>query len=368
MALKEFQETYYPNGPSNVCLQGRRRYEFNERIYKTQSSEIYKAYDYVGQKMVAIKQIAPFDRSDFMFAVERVIYETQVQQSLGKKTPSVPGVRDFFVRQKEGNNVACIVMDVLKANNLFQTYYYNSNGVKVMGTAEILDFALQVLQVLGDMKKAGVLHGDIKPGNIAYSKDEGLKVFDFGLSKDLDDKGEFSPLNGCLYQSMFYRCPAAIIKSPMSSESDMWSLGCILFELFTSELLFYLSNDGRHDDMNTQYELFDLITRTLRQMPPQSTINKSNEWQHFLKPTRLNADGSKEVGLRYKVERGEEPETIRERMLSAIRNKQESTGGIERKITDEEEMLICVVEKLVSYDKPTTEQMMKYIAGTENAL
>jgi serine/threonine protein kinase len=364
MALKEFQETYYTNGSSNVCLQGRRRYEFKEQIFKTQCCEIHKAYDYVNQQMIAIKQISPFDRRDVMFAVRSVINETKFQQRVGQKTSSVLGVRDFFVRQIEGYNAACIVMDLLPSNDLFDTYYPNSKDRKVMGAAGILDFAFKALELLGDMKKEGVLHCDIKPRNIAYSRDDGLKVFDFGLSKDLDANGEFHPKKEGLYQTMNYRCPAAIIKSPMSSDSDMWSLGCVLFELFTHKNLFYFSDYGKKDDMHTQYELFDLITRTLRKMPPEPTLPKAKLWFSFIDPCVIckNGEIKLEFKLKVKINRINEPKTIRERMLNAMQLKRKSTGGRKRKITDEdaEEKLIRLVERLVSYDIPSIEDAMLF--------
>jgi serine/threonine protein kinase len=351
--LQEHLDTYCYERTSEITLHGLNRYDIKEIIGIGGFSIVCKAYDKATQQLVAIKKSK--DISDRI--ISKTKEEMEVQQKLSKIIPSVLGVKDCFQIAEGDSKGTYLVMDLLKCPDLYRMYIKPSVKVKNITAIDVLDLSLQMLWTIKIMEEKGILHCDLKPENIAYSEDGDLKLIDFGNKKILDDEGEFKP-DGNLHQTRYFRCPAVFLGYPMSIESDLWSLGCVLFELFTKEVLFLSNNFGDEDTWDAHVDHFDLITRTLRQMPPQATISKSNKWQFLLKPTRLNADGSKEVDLRFKVDREKEPQTIRERMLRAISRRNASA---KRQVTNEEKTLIRLIERLVSYDIPSIEDIMKLI-------
>ena len=103
----------------------------------------------------------------------------------------------------------------------------------------IRSYAQQILKALIFLEDRDIIHCDLKPENILLSDESGLnlKVVDFG--------------SGCLtseqvytyVQSRFYRAPEVILRVPYTPKVDIWSLGCILAELYTGEPLFPGNNE-----------------------------------------------------------------------------------------------------------------------------
>ena len=84
------------------------------------------------------------------------------------------------------------------------------------------------------MKNKGVIHCDLKLENICFtdSKCKNIRIIDFGAGCDCYD-------NGFTYvQSRYYRAPETILGIPYDHQIDMWSVGCILFEMATGSVLF----------------------------------------------------------------------------------------------------------------------------------
>jgi len=95
-------------------------------------------------------------------------------------------------------------------------------------------FAKQLFTALRHLKKLKILHGDIKPDNILVNEDmTGVKICDFGSAGFLD-KCEITPY----LVSRFYRPPEIMLGMVYDELVDMWSLGCVLYELYTGKILF----------------------------------------------------------------------------------------------------------------------------------
>jgi serine/threonine protein kinase len=123
------------------------------------------------------------------------------------------------------------------------------------------------------LEERDIIHCDLKPENILICDQEckKIKIVDFGVSTKIEEQ---------IYtyvQSRFYRAPEVILRIPYTTKVDMWSLGCILAELFTGEPLF---------PANSEQELFEYIME-LKGCPPQSMIIKSRKALDY-----FDADGS----------------------------------------------------------------------------
>ena len=124
-------------------------------------------------------------------------------------------------------------------------------------------FSKQILTALEFLQERNIIHCDLKPENILLCDEAAskLKVADFG--------------SGCLaseqvytyVQSRFYRSPEVILRVPYSSKVDIWSLGCILAELYTGEPLF----PGQNEQEQLEYQM------ELKGIPSDNLIDESRK-------------------------------------------------------------------------------------------
>ena len=138
---------------------------------------------------------------------------------------------------------------------LYQQYKFSrSKSKKVFTKKQIRTIAKQMCQGLKFMKRKGVIHCDLKPENILWtdSKCRSIALIDFGAGCE-------SYENGFTYvQSRYYRAPETILGIPYDHQIDMWSAGCVLYELASGRVLF-----PGHDE-NEMLEYFHI---TIGQMP-----------------------------------------------------------------------------------------------------
>jgi len=95
-------------------------------------------------------------------------------------------------------------------------------------------FVLHISKGLQILKQKNIIHCDLKPGNILYdAKSDLFKICDFGISC-FDDKKKHYPV-----QTMYYRAPEVIVRKPYSFSIDIWSFGCIIYEILYHQILFH---------------------------------------------------------------------------------------------------------------------------------
>ena len=169
-------------------------------------------------------------------------------------------MRDFVVFRKH----LCITFELLSMN-LYE--FLKGNDFQGVSMGLIRRFAIQLLQGLKYIRRHKIIHCDLKPENILLKtpNKSGIKIIDFGSSCFLDER---------IYtyiQSRFYRAPEIILGIPYTSAIDMWSLGCILAELFAGFPIF----PGESEN-----EQISLIIEMLG-MPPQAVLDISTRKKHF---------------------------------------------------------------------------------------
>jgi serine/threonine protein kinase len=111
-------------------------------------------------------------------------------------------------------------------------------------TEEVIDIALQVAAALQAAHAAGIVHRDIKPGNIIVGANGQVKVLDFGLARRfmMPDTGELilggSTIPGRPMGTANYMAPERILQLPLDPRSDLFSLGVVIYEMATGRLPF----------------------------------------------------------------------------------------------------------------------------------
>jgi serine/threonine-protein kinase len=115
---------------------------------------------------------------------------------------------------------------------------------KTLATGEVVSIALQITSALEAAHAAGIVHRDIKPGNIVVSDSGQVKVLDFGLARRfiLPDTGEIllhgSTIPGRPLGTANYMAPERILQLPLDPRSDLFSLGVVIYEMATGRLPF----------------------------------------------------------------------------------------------------------------------------------
>ena len=103
----------------------------------------------------------------------------------------------------------------------------NKNKSPIFSAEQLRRISFQMLEGLKYMKNRGVIHCDMKPENILFTDQsyQAIKIIDFGASCEDCKKGFF------YVQSRYYRAPEILLGNTYDHAADMWSLGCIMFEL-----------------------------------------------------------------------------------------------------------------------------------------
>jgi serine/threonine protein kinase len=194
---------------------------------------VYEAEDLRLARTVALK-LLPAELSGDPEATRRL--QREAQTIAGLSHPNICTVYEI----DEHDGAAFIAMERVEGSNLKQ---YMAR--RELTTPEVVDIALQVTQALEAAHTAGIVHRDIKPGNIVVSSTGQVKVLDFGLARRFikpDDTGEVafggSTIIGRPLGTANYMAPERIQQLPPDPRSDLFSLGVVIYEMATGRLPF----------------------------------------------------------------------------------------------------------------------------------
>ncbi|XP_047328666.1 dual specificity protein kinase YAK1 homolog isoform X2 [Impatiens glandulifera] len=172
-------------------------------------------------------------------------------------------IYDYFVFQRH----LCIVFELLESN-LYELVKLNQFRGLSLNVVQL--FSKQILRGLSLMKDAGIIHCDLKPENILLcsSKPAQIKIIDFG-SACTENRTVYSYI-----QSRYYRSPEVLLGYQYSTAIDMWSLGCIVAELFLGLPLFPGASE---------YDLLKRMIKILGGHPPDYVLKDAKNTNKFFK-------------------------------------------------------------------------------------
>ncbi|XP_017328886.2 dual specificity tyrosine-phosphorylation-regulated kinase 4 isoform X1 [Ictalurus punctatus] len=202
------------------------RYEVLEVIGKGSFGQVLKCLDHKTNEMVAIKIIRNKKRFHQQALVELKILDA-LRRRDRDNCHNVIHMKEYFYFR----NHLCISFELLGAN-LYELI--KKNNFQGFSLSLIRRFAHSLLKCLQMLHREKIIHCDLKPENILLSQrgQGNIKVVDFG-SSCYEQQRVYTYI-----QSRFYRSPEVILGHPYSMAIDMWSLGCILAELYTGYPLF----------------------------------------------------------------------------------------------------------------------------------
>ena len=123
-----------------------------------------------------------------------------------------------------------IVMEYCAGGDLEQFIKFHNDTQSFFPESTIKDWVAQLASALSHVHKLRIIHRDIKPSNIFITYDGRLKLGDFGVSKILEHTNDAA---STLIGTPLYMSPEACNNEPYTYKSDIWSLGCVLYEILT---------------------------------------------------------------------------------------------------------------------------------------
>lgn len=192
---------------------------------------VYLAHDSRLDRFVAIKTIPP-EGKDSPLVWKRWKREAQLLGSLNH-----PNIAAIYEQLEEPAGMSYLVLEYVPGQTLSDLI-----SSRRLDLEQVLSIALQVANAVAAAHEKGVIHRDLKPGNIKITPEDNVKVLDFGLAKALGDEGLDEPSTttepGKVIGTPAYMSPEQARGKPTDKRSDIWSFGCILFEMLTGELPF----------------------------------------------------------------------------------------------------------------------------------
>ena len=201
------------------------RYELHRRLGRGGMAEVFLARDQLLDRPVAVKVLFPEFATDPAF-VERFRREATAAANLNH--PNIVGVYDWG----EADGTYFIVMEYVDGRTLSETL--RAEGP--LHPDRVADVGADVAAALGFAHRNGVVHRDVKPGNVIVTQAGQVKVADFGIARAITANADENLTQvGTVMGTATYFSPEQARGDRVDPRSDIYSLGCVLYELLVGK-------------------------------------------------------------------------------------------------------------------------------------
>jgi len=197
------------------------RYRIEEELGRGGMAKVFKGMDTVLGRPVAIKVLAPQFAEDANFVTR---FRREAQAAARLNHPNLVGVYDTG----SDGGVYFIVMEYVEAKTLAD---YLAGGGRILPDRAI-EIAASVCDALSMAHAHGIIHRDIKPANIMVTGRGEVKVTDFGIARMLSGSDTLAQTAAVLGTAS-YLSPEQAQGRPVDQRSDLYSLGCVMYEMVT---------------------------------------------------------------------------------------------------------------------------------------
>ena len=216
------------SSPVGTLLSG--RYRLDALVGTGGMSTVYRAFDTVLERQVAIKLLHREIAGD-ADSLERFRREARAVAQLNH--PHVVGVIDAGQEDEDHGTVRpYIVFEYVEGETLKDRIRRHGR----LPIDEAVAYAIEVARALGAAHERGIVHRDVKPQNVLVDEEGTAKVTDFGIARDLGQEGLTA--DGRVLGTTDYVSPEQALGRAVTGQSDLYSLGIVLFEMLTGDVPF----------------------------------------------------------------------------------------------------------------------------------
>ena len=202
------------------------RYELGELLGRGGMAEVRRAVDQRLGRSVAVKQLRTDLAVDPTFQAR---FRREAQSAAGLNHPTIVAVYDTGeeIDPLSGVSIPYIVMELVEGPTLRDVL---REGRKLL-PERALELTQGVLEALSYSHKAGIVHRDIKPANVMLTPNGGVKVMDFGIARAVADTSATMTQTAAVIGTAQYLSPEQARGETVDARSDLYSTGCLLYEL-----------------------------------------------------------------------------------------------------------------------------------------
>ncbi|WP_326698605.1 Stk1 family PASTA domain-containing Ser/Thr kinase [Streptomyces sp. NBC_01754] len=200
------------------------RYELGSVLGRGGMAEVYLAHDTRLGRTVAVKTLRADLARDPSFQAR---FRREAQSAASLNHPAIVAVYDTGEDYVDGVSIPYIVMEYVDGSTLRELLH---SGRRLL-PERILEMTVGILQALEYSHRAGIVHRDIKPANVMLTRTGQVKVMDFGIARAMGDSGMTMTQTAAVIGTAQYLSPEQAKGEQVDARSDLYSTGCLLYEL-----------------------------------------------------------------------------------------------------------------------------------------
>ncbi|WP_353943541.1 Stk1 family PASTA domain-containing Ser/Thr kinase [Streptomyces sp. HUAS MG91] len=202
------------------------RYELGQVLGRGGMAEVYLAHDTRLGRTVAVKTLRVDLARDPSFQAR---FRREAQSAASLNHPAIVAVYDTGEDYVDQVSIPYIVMEYVDGSTLRELLH---SGRKLL-PERAMEMTVGILQALEYSHRAGIVHRDIKPANVMLTRNGQVKVMDFGIARAMGDSGMTMTQTAAVIGTAQYLSPEQAKGEQVDARSDLYSTGCLLYELLT---------------------------------------------------------------------------------------------------------------------------------------
>jgi eukaryotic-like serine/threonine-protein kinase len=222
------------------------RYELGDRLGVGGMSTVLEAFDRRLERHVAVKLLAEHLADDRQFVAR---FRREALSAARLVHPNIVQVFDFGLDERSGRHY--IVMELVRGQSGAEIL----REAGVLGVQEALSMVLQACRGLDYAHRNGVVHRDVKPGNLLRAEDGVVKLADFGIAKAVTDESAITQV-GSVIGTAAYLAPEQAAGEQVGPPADIYALGVVTYQFLSGRLPYEAQS------------LTELALKQMREIPP----------------------------------------------------------------------------------------------------